>query len=146
MTVPLGVSRRRPDGYSTFSFERHKIHDGSTFIDITDFVSLTSEKKHTFGHGSLARVDVSDKTYIPDLLQVSFFCRCSSHAYCHPFRPCDWVIKAVLRLIDLILVLTSDSEQKPGWLLPFDEDPHAAAQRRQCRVKPQVFPHTVDPL
>jgi hypothetical protein len=62
--IPSASGGSGSDGDTTLLFLFHPVHGGSTLVDLTDLVGLSSVEKNTFGGGGLSSINVSHDTDI----------------------------------------------------------------------------------
>ena len=64
VVFPCASCGSRRNGDTTFLFLFHPVHGGSTFVDFSDFVRLSSVVQDTFGGGGLSGINVRHDTNV----------------------------------------------------------------------------------
>jgi len=76
VVVPSTGGSGRGNGNTTFFFLFHPVHGGSSLMDLTDFVGLSSVVKDTFGCGGLSGINVSHDTNVTVKSQIDLTLLC----------------------------------------------------------------------
>ena len=68
--VPECSGSGRGDGDTALLLLLHPVHGSGTFVNFTDFVSLTGVEKDTLGRGGLSGIDVGHDTDVTSQVEV----------------------------------------------------------------------------